>query len=259
MSPDTIEIAASPRRDLASRVSRRLASLVPTRIARLANPRPMVSFTFDDIPDSAASNGARILEANGVRGTFYVASGLCGNRYGAWRFVTGPTVAALRDAGHEIGCHTHGHPDVQTLSPDAIRDELRRNGEGLAALDPGLVPRNFAYPYGSVGLPQKRVVAPAFRSCRGVRAGLNAGLADLGQLKARRLYDVELSRAGVDALLAETVRRRAWLVFYTHDVADPSTDQGCSTGLFAHAVEAALRMGCDVLTIDAALDAAGVP
>jgi peptidoglycan/xylan/chitin deacetylase (PgdA/CDA1 family) len=38
----------------------------------------MVSFTFDDIPKSAATIGAAILEEYDARGTFYVSGGLVG-------------------------------------------------------------------------------------------------------------------------------------------------------------------------------------
>ena len=38
----------------------------------------MVSFTFDDLPKSAVTTGAGMLEAHGARGTFYVSGGLVG-------------------------------------------------------------------------------------------------------------------------------------------------------------------------------------
>ncbi|MCK5746536.1 MAG: polysaccharide deacetylase, partial [Oricola sp.] len=61
-----------------------IAAKIDARIDRLANrllwtvagPRrdvetdvPIVSFTFDDVPDSALFEGAAILEKHGVRGT----------------------------------------------------------------------------------------------------------------------------------------------------------------------------------------------
>src|ERR1700729_1099960 len=59
-------------------LSRKLAHYVATKRARMRNERPLVSFTFDDIPETAFTHGARILEDRGARGTFYVAGGLCG-------------------------------------------------------------------------------------------------------------------------------------------------------------------------------------
>src|ERR1700726_2368022 len=59
-------------------LSRKLAQYVVTKRVRARNDRPLVSFSFDDIPDSAFIHGARVLEERGARGTFYIAGGLCG-------------------------------------------------------------------------------------------------------------------------------------------------------------------------------------
>ena len=44
----------------------------------MRNTAPLVSFTFDDVPASAYINGAAILEQHDMRGTFYIAAGICG-------------------------------------------------------------------------------------------------------------------------------------------------------------------------------------
>ena len=77
-----------------------------SRTIAMPNRRAIVSFTFDDFPQSAVSNGARLLEEHGARGTFYLTGSHCGRvldeapQYGA------KDLAALVQAGHEIGCHT---------------------------------------------------------------------------------------------------------------------------------------------------------
>ena len=38
----------------------------------------MISFTFDDAPASAATGGAALLEARGLRGVYYIAAALAG-------------------------------------------------------------------------------------------------------------------------------------------------------------------------------------
>src|ERR1700722_7595377 len=58
-----------------TKVSNRLAAHFRVESFRLRNEAPMVSFTFDDIPKSAATTGAGILEDHGGRGTFYVSGG----------------------------------------------------------------------------------------------------------------------------------------------------------------------------------------
>jgi hypothetical protein len=46
------------------------------RSVSLENRGPIVSFSFEDFPRSAAANGAAVLERFGVRGTYYAAMGL---------------------------------------------------------------------------------------------------------------------------------------------------------------------------------------
>ena len=59
----------------------------------------MVSFTFDDIPDTAANVGAPMIEEYGGRGTFYVAGGLLNQWSGHWNGA---------DADDIIGLHAQG-------------------------------------------------------------------------------------------------------------------------------------------------------
>src|SRR5262245_55669942 len=68
-------------------VSRKAARHHCSKPFRMRNDRPLVSFTFDDVPDSAYTNGARILEDFGARGTFYVAAGTCGYQDEHWRVI----------------------------------------------------------------------------------------------------------------------------------------------------------------------------
>ncbi len=255
MSAPATPIATGRRQDLVSKVGRRLAVWFPTKMVAPRDPTPIVSFTFDDIPDSAIVNGAAALERHGVRGTFYIADGLCGTRSADWTCATLEEVAGLMARGHEIAAHTCNHPDMQDLDARTVQSELDRNAAALQGLRPGsLVGRNFAYPYGSTGLSQKRIVERRYRSARGTQQGLNRGRMDLGLLKAMRLYDHLLDAAAIDRLFAETVATRGWLIFYTHDVAERPSEHGCTPGLMETALAAAARHACPVMTVDAALD-----
>ncbi|MCB8835211.1 polysaccharide deacetylase family protein, partial [Escherichia coli] len=60
------------------RITDRLMRRMPGPRLHIPVSRPVVSFTFDDVPDTALTNGARILEDHGVRGTFYIAGSLEG-------------------------------------------------------------------------------------------------------------------------------------------------------------------------------------
>ena len=62
----------------AGRLTNRLLRAAPWQLIEVPTREPIVSFTFDDVPDSALRVGAAILEACGVRGTFYISGGLEG-------------------------------------------------------------------------------------------------------------------------------------------------------------------------------------
>ena len=70
--------AYSADRSLKGKLRRRIARLAQRRPVRMALERPMISFTFDDMPVTAALAGAQVLEQRGARGTYYVSTGLAG-------------------------------------------------------------------------------------------------------------------------------------------------------------------------------------
>ena len=100
----------------------------------MRNAAPLVSFTFDDAPDTAYTNGAAILEQHGLRGTFYIATGILGDADRHWRVIDRTQVRALYDQGHEIGCHTFSHVGVDRLDSRELDEECRRNGDALREL-----------------------------------------------------------------------------------------------------------------------------
>src|SRR5260370_38291838 len=110
-----------------ARVSHRLATHLSVEPFRLRNETPMVSFTFDDIPKSAATTGARILEDHNARGTFYVSGGLVGTTEQDWAAVDAQDIVALHRNGHEIGCHTFSHNPACGLNADRRASQITPN------------------------------------------------------------------------------------------------------------------------------------
>jgi peptidoglycan/xylan/chitin deacetylase (PgdA/CDA1 family) len=113
-------------------------------------PSVTVSFTFDDTYGPQA-DAARILEAHGLRGTFYVNSpelhrGSASSS--ANRPLSVADVLGMQARGHDIGGHTLGHLSLTDV-PDAERvRELMGDRAQLMLL--GIEARSFAYPYGHV-------------------------------------------------------------------------------------------------------------
>ena len=118
------------------KVSHRLAMHLHVDLFRLRNATPMVSFTFDDLPKSAVTTGAGLLEAHGARGTFYVSGGLVGVGTPQWETGDSSDVLALHRSGHEIGCHTFSHQRACDLDETSLAEEIARNRNYFRALDP---------------------------------------------------------------------------------------------------------------------------
>lgn len=243
---------------LCASASRYLARIVPTKPIFAKNTHPIVSFTFDDVPESAHTNGARILDQYGVRGTFYIAPGTCGTEDEHWTVIDKRGVGALARAGHEIGCHTYNHVKVQSLSHPGLARETQQCFNALRDICGNAVSRNFAYPFGNVSFPRKFDLDKTFRSCRSIYGGLNSGLIDLAMLRSVELYDRTSTEQSINAILDQAIATNAWVIFYTHDVTSNPSWIGCSPAHLEMAVKAARARGMPCLSVDEALHRIGV-
>jgi peptidoglycan/xylan/chitin deacetylase (PgdA/CDA1 family) len=225
---------------------------------RLRNETPMVSFTFDDVPKSAATVGAAILEAHDAHGTFYVIGSQVGTSSPLWDMVDGEDVVALHSRGHEIACHTFSHKRACDLDAETLNAEIDRNQQYLRSLDASIRIENFAYPFGYGSFVRKRQLKTVFKSCRSIVPGVNSGTVDLQFLRAMPLIDRRIDREGIGRALDKARTCNGWLIFYTPDVADEPSPYGCSPALLHEALEAASRRKIPVLNMAEALRCAGV-
>jgi len=114
-----------------------------------------VVITFDDAYASVYDTAYPILRRYGFTATVFVITAFVG-KWNTWDFpfteqrirhCDWPALSALRDAGWEIGSHTVTHPDLCSLSQDAVQVELQASREELQ--DKLQCPVNvLAYPYG---------------------------------------------------------------------------------------------------------------
>lgn len=238
---------------LQRRLARLAARTIRTRTVRSHPHAPLVSFTFDDIPDSAAERGAAILEEAGGRGTFYVAGSLVGAVEPTRRLASREQCRDLHRCGHEIGCHTFSHRAVSDLGRTALAEDIARNARFLGEIDPGIAPANFAYPFNTTSLRAKRQLESHFATCRGGVPGINAGRIDPGFLRAVELADCCIDAAAVRSWIARAVEARGWLVFFSHGISERPEPWGCHPDLLRAAVAEARRQGASVVTMREAL------
>lgn len=238
------------------KVSHRLAMHTHAAHFRMHNATPMVSFTFDDLPKSAVTTGAELLEAHGARGTYYVSGGLVGVGTPYWATGDANDVLSLYRRGHEIGCHTFSHRRACDLDVSSLAHEIMRNRGYFRALDASIETETFAYPYGYGSFGRKHQLRDQFQTCRGIVPGINSGDVDLQFLRAMPLIDRQMDRAGIERAFDEAETNNGWLIFYGHDVAERPSPWGCAPALLTHALEVAARRKIPVLTMAEALQCA---
>ena len=233
---------------------RRLLSSVHQRPLPLGEGGPVVSFCFDDFPRTAYIAGGGILKSFGVRGTYYASVRLMGTSNTLGEQFVQRDLDRLLDNGHELGCHTYSHISCRNVPFRFFEADVEKDRVAIHQLT-GYDAGNFAYPYGHVSLWCKRRIGGQVESARGIFGGINGPIADLNLLRANSLYGHVESLPAVHQLIAETVRRRAWLIFYTHDVTRNHSPFGCTPSLLDAAIDHALHSGCRIVPIRAAIAA----
>lgn len=243
--------AYSPPRDLLSKVRRRFVQERASRPADLQFEQPILSITFDDFPATAAEMGARILDRHGARGTYYASAGLVGKDGPCGMNFSPRDIARLAAHGHEIGCHTLDHDDCARRDIFSNLEDLARNRDRLVAMG-APPPRAHAYPYGETNAALKDNLPPRFQSARGILPRLNVGRGDLAQLHAFPLFGAGALERAYDAL-RNGAKRNAWVIGFTHDVADAPSPFGTKAADFEDLLRTAHRLGFLVLPVTTAL------
>lgn len=250
--PDILRKAGS----LADRLANRLIWKLASTPRKVETATPIVTFTFDDVPDTALSNGATILEKYDARGTFYIAGGLCGTVETDRTLIAPAGCRELARRGHEIGCHTFSHRAVRTLAGAALGRDLDRNAAFLAE-HAGVKAMNFAFPYNAAWPLARAELRRRYRTARAGGEAINRGAVDPLMLKAVEICQPEARALSALRWIDDVAARPGWLVFVTHDIADKPTPYGCTPAIFEQAVAHAAARGCEILTLAQALDRLG--
>jgi peptidoglycan-N-acetylglucosamine deacetylase len=191
--------------------------------------RMALSLTFDDARPSQLDNGIPVLDAHGVKATFYVTLAVMQKRLDDWRRVLAN--------GHEIGNHSVHHPCTGNFiwsRDNALEDftletmEADLTGASAAIRDVlGTAPRTFAYPCGQkfVGRGETLqsyvpLVAHHFLAGRGFRDEIfNApSFCDLAQACGTDSDDTPFEK--LKLWLDVAAQQGGWVVFCSHDVGE---------------------------------------
>ena len=191
--------------------------------------RAAISLTFDDARGSQLSRGLPILDAYGVKATFYVVPGNVQRRLAGWK-------KAVAN-GHEMGNHSLRHPCTGNFSwsrEKALENyTLEQMGHELdeanAAIEDllGVRPVTFAYPCGQKfvgrGLGTRSyvpLIAERFVVGRGAfdEVANDPAFCDLAQATGIDLDGLDFGQA--KQLVDQAIAGGRWLIFFGHDVGE---------------------------------------
>lgn len=167
-----------------------------------------------------------VMQQAGVKGTFYVISGVVG----APNYLTLGNLQTIAGAGNEIGGHTVTHPDLTTVSSD---EALRQICNGRVALTNwGFRVTSFAYPYAALNpAVESEVKSCGFNSARGLgdikSAHSDPGVTALAEkippadpynLAAVDEIDNSWTLAQMQAVVTRAEKAGGWVIFTFHHI-----------------------------------------
>ncbi|MBA3706807.1 MAG: polysaccharide deacetylase family protein, partial [Bacteroidetes bacterium] len=89
------------------KIKRAIACLLIQQKNKLDLSEPIVSFTFDDVENSAFTNGASILKKYGYHGTYYISLGLSYKNESRNGIFDSDLLEGIVNDGGELACHTY--------------------------------------------------------------------------------------------------------------------------------------------------------
>ena len=208
-----------------------------------------VSLCFDDFPQSAARLAAPMSEKRDWRATWYVSGSFEGKvtpEYG--RMFEASDIQQLLQNGHDFGCHTYDHLDCKEASAEALAAQAERSKNFLNKRGVHDI-RSFAFPFGAVDLPTKRLMGQSKLALRGVKPGLNRGNVDLNMLIACCLQDNDGGTARALHELQSLQQQDGWLIIFTHDVRAKPSPWGVKPTVYANLLNAIEQSGAEVITV----------
>lgn len=234
-------------------LNRRLTSRWVVNPTRNRARLPLASLSFDDFPRSAWLEGGSILRHHGLKATYYAVGRFAGQTLDGIDQYLALDLKDIVAEGHEIGSHSFSHLPVHTLSNADIRADEAANQAFFREHLGDYQVTGFAYPYGEASPRTKGVYNDLYVANRGIIAGLNATWFDLAQLKAVGLERRSWRADRIEALIRHAARRKAWLIFYTHDVSDDPSPYGATPDMLDHAITTLKAEAIEILPVKHAL------
>ena len=236
---------------------------ITTRLVRkdfvISQNKPVISFTFDDFPQSAAEVGLDLLNKYNIRATFYISFGLLEKDSVVGKICNLNNIETLVNSGHNLGCHTFNHRGAFEQSTLNFENSLIENQNYLRKIYPEFKFSVFSYPKGQVKPATKKLVQKYYIASRGIIPGINKDKIDLNLLKGTSIYgDIDNFNC-CKKFIDLNISANGWLIFYTHDIDKYPSPFGCTPELFEKVLKYSLNSGAEVIDIEHACNLIHTP
>lgn len=206
----------------------------------------MVTLSFDDGWLSQYEKALPILEASGLKATFYVNTEPV---KGLWDgYMLSAHIKQLHQQGHEIASHTETHPHLPTLGTTALNRELKNSKTYLEGLI-GAPITALAYPYGELNTKVKnKTKSVGYTTGRGTEDGLNLTSADRYNLKSPcPVLGTPLSE--IKSMIDEAKAKKQWYIVCLHEVDTNGNEYSMTPASFGEIVNYIKTSGIKVVTV----------
>lgn len=212
----------------------------------------IVSICFDDFHPSCASIGKKILDAYGIKGTYYYSFGCMKKNSGDHSSFD--IIKNLSFEGHEIGCHTKNHKSFKEMNESEIIQDLNENKKIIESVIGANKLKSFAYPFGDTTVVGKKILDQRFECSRTTQRGINSGWVDLNLVKANSLYERNFNLSFLEKVLDQNRKENGWLIFYTHDIEENASQFGITPHSFNECIKVIKKSAGKILPVQEALN-----
>lgn len=219
---------------------------------------PLISVTFDDGWEVTYDGAMPLLQKYGIHSTQYILSGVEENpEYLSWSQVN-----KIKEAGHEIGCHTDTHPDLKLLDDGDIMAQLTACNNKVYK-ETGVSVKNFASPYGSADERTLTEIRKMYKSQRNTNGDSSNGVTevDVNLRKNFNRYNIigmtvkrDTSPQEIQALVDFAIKNNGWLVLTYHQADDGGSKYGIDTKNLEAQLQVLNRSSARIVTVDQALN-----
>ena len=248
---DFVKMQKRAPANLMARIEMQLLARMPIKPVQIKLDKPIASFSFDDIPKTAATNGAKLLEKHGFKGTFYVTGSHANGEFDGVKQYAPDDISELYKNGHEIACHTYAHPRLRRRSEMEILLDLDKNLETMRQFlgDETFEFASHAFPYGEFDKVSRKVLAERFVTSRGVLRAINHGKVDFANLRTTPLERQRFTPEYLKSNIEKAIKNNGWIIFFTHDVTQKCTPYGSTPEILEMAIDAVKNVGIEVLSV----------